>query len=378
MVPVALAFAVLDLTGSAVALGQVLAARTAAMLVFLLVGGVIADRLPRTLVIQVGHAVTALSQGYAAYLFISGSAQLWMIVVIEAVNGAVSAFTFPAMTGVVPQLVERPLIQQANAVLDFVFSTLSIIGPAVAGVLVKTVGPGWALAVDAATYVVAIALLVPVRLPPRDQAGTSSMLRDLHDGWREFTARTWVWVIVAVFGVLNAVHAGAIGVLGPLVATTTPLGEAGWGLALSAEAGGVLLGTVLLMRAPLAKPLRAGMVGVAVGGLFFLALGLTPVLVVLVPLAILTGLGIQIFEVGWTTSLQQHVPEQTLSRVSSYDALGSFIAMPVGTFVFGLLGTHLDPGTVLVASGVAFTAGALLTLLVPSVRGLRAVHRLNA
>jgi hypothetical protein len=282
------------------------------------------------------------------------------------------------MTGVVPQLVERPMIQQANAVLDFVFSTLSIIGPAVAGILVKTVGAGWALAVDAATYVLAIVLLVPVRLPPRAESGRSAMLSDLHDGWREFTARTWVWVIVAVFAVLNAIHIGAIGVLGPLVATTTPLGEAGWGLALSAEAGGVLLGTLILMRAPLAKPLRAGMVGVAMGGLFFVILALAPVLLVLVPFAVLTGLGIQIFEVGWTTSLQQHVPEHTLSRVSSYDALGSFVAMPVGTFAYGLLGTHYDPRTVLVVSGVGFCAIALLTLLVPSVRGLRAVHRLNA
>ena len=220
MAPVALAFAVLHLTDSAGALAQVLTARTAAMVLFLLVGGVVSDRMSRTTVLQLAHALTAITQGAAAALVISGHADLWMITGIEAVNGAASAFTFPAMAGMVPLIVDRARLQPANALLAFSRSGLTVIGPGVAGLLVVTVGPGWALAFDAGTYLVAILCLWQVRLPKRDPSlapERTSMLRELRDGWSEFSSRTWLWVVVVVFGVLNAIHFGALGVLGPLV-----------------------------------------------------------------------------------------------------------------------------------------------------------------
>ena len=156
MAPVALAFAVLHLTDSAGALAQVLTARTAAMVLFLLVGGVVSDRMSRTTVLQLAHGLTAMTQGAAAALVISGHADLWMITGIEAVNGAASAFTFPAMAGIVPLIVDRARLQPANSLLAFSRSGLTVIGPGVAGLLVVTVGPGWALAFDAGTYLVAI------------------------------------------------------------------------------------------------------------------------------------------------------------------------------------------------------------------------------
>ena len=374
MAPVALAFAVLHLTDSAGALAQVLTARTAAMVLFLLVGGVVSDRMSRTTVLQLAHALTAITQGAAAALVISGHADLWMITGIEAVNGAASAFTFPAMAGMVPLIVDRARLQPANALLAFSRSGLTVIGPGVAGLLVVTVGPGWALAFDAGTYLVAILCLWQVRLPKREPSlapERTSMLRELRDGWSEFSSRTWLWVVVVVFGMLNAIHFGALGVLGPLVSSRLPsLGADGWGLALSAEAVGTVVATVVMLRISVRYPLRVGMIAIAAIAAPIVMLGLSPSTWPLVFAMFVAGSGTELFGVGWATAMQEHIPEAILSRVSSYDALGSFVAMPLGSLLFGLLADRFDPEPLLVVSGVVYAVLALGTLLSRSVRNL--------
>jgi MFS family permease len=372
MAPVALAFAVLHVDPSASALAQVLGVRTVAMVIFLLVGGVISDRFSRIAVLQVSHVLTLATQGLAAALIISGHATLTQLTVIEGVNGAVSAFTMPAMMGIVPLVVRRTHLQQANALLSFSRSGLGIVGPAVAGLLVVGVGPGWALAVDAFTYAVAVVCLARVRLPAQEDRARSSMLRELREGWSEFTSRTWLWVIVVVFGVNNAIHVGVIGVLGPLIASTTPgLGEAGWGMVLSAEAAGTVVMTLVMLRLAQRHPLREGMIAVALVAVPILALGLSPVLVVLVVAFFVAGAAVEVFGVGWSTALHEHVPLSVLSRVSSYDALGSFVAIPIGTFVYGWLATRVDLTALLVGSAVLYAAVALSALTSRSVRDLR-------
>ncbi len=382
MAPVALAFAVLHVDRSAGALAQVLGVRTLAMVVFLLAGGVIADRFSRIAVLQVAHLLTFLTQGAAATLLISGHATLTQLTVLEGLNGAASAFTMPAMMGIVPLVVPRERLQQANALLSFSRNGLGILGPAAAGLLVVGVGPGWALAVDAASYLLAVACLTRVRLPAREAArrgAGTSMVRELREGWSEFTARTWLWVIVAVFGVTNAIHIGVIGVLGPLVAATTPaLGVPGWGAALSAEALGTLVMTLVMMRVAQRRPLVEGMLGCAVVALPMLLLGVSPAVVPLVAAFFVAGAAIEVFSVGWTTALHEHVPVDVLSRVSSYDALGSFVAMPVGTFLYGWLATVVSVPTLLVASAVLYAAVSLAALLSASVRGLRRVGAASA
>jgi len=374
MVPVALAFAVLHIDQSAGALAQVLGVRTLALVVFLLVGGVVADRFSRIVVLQVSHVLTGLTQAVAATLIISGHATLTQLTVIEGINGAVSAFTMPAMMGVVPLVVERSRLQQANALLSFSRSGLSIIGPAVAGLLVVGVGPGWALAVDAVTYAVAIVCLSRVGLPRRSEEGRvlhHSMVHELREGWSEFTRREWLWVIVLAFGLTNAIHTGVIGVLGPLVAASNEaIGEAGWGLVLSAEAVGTVLMTLVMLRLRLRRPLRAGMIAISALGVPMLMLGLAPALV---PVAIgffLAGAATEVFSVGWSTALHEHVPVSVLSRVSSYDALGSFVAMPIGTFLYGWLATTVDVNALMVVSAVLYVAVSLSALLSRSVRDL--------
>lgn len=377
MAPVALTFAVLDITSSATALGQVLAARSVPLVLCLLVGGVVADRLSRTLVLQYSHVLSALTQGIVAGLVITGKAELWMIVVLEALNGIVSAFTFPAMMGVVPQVVPRTHLQQANALLGFTRSGLAIIGPSMAAVLVVTVGSGWALAFDAATWLVAAACLSRIKVPERRlsaDAPPPNMVRELKDGWAAFVHHSWVWIVVVAFCFINAIHIGAWFVLGPVVALGT-IGETGWGYVLSAEAAGVLLFTVVLLRVSLRFPLRAGMLGSACFAVPLLMIGLDPELVPLVLAAFVAGCGFEVFSIGWSTALHEHIPEEVLSRVSSYDALGSFVAIPVGQLAYGPLAATFGAGRVLTASALVYAAIALVTLASPSVRNLERVAR---
>jgi MFS family permease len=370
MASVALAFAVLDLTDSPTALGQVLAAHTIPMIALLLYGGVIADRFPRTLVLQFSNLASAISQGAIAVLVLTGEAEVWMLVVLSASHGVVSGVGFPAMASVLPQLVERSDLQPANALVSLTRNGMMVLGPTIGALLVVSVGSGWALAIDAATWLLAALLLVPVRLParpPRSEAPDT--LRELREGWSFFWSTQWLWIVVVGFGVLNAIHMGAWFTLGPAVADDT-IGRQGWGLVLSAEAAGLLLTTVVLLRVRLERPLLLGMLGIAMIAPPMLLLGVSPHLVGLVTTAFLAGAGTEVFGMGWNLAMQENIEDGMLSRAYSYDALGSFVAMPIGQLAFGPLAVAFGFQPVLVASAVAYVAVVALVLCSRSVRDL--------
>ena len=370
MAPIALAFAVLDLTDSASALGLVLAARMIPMVLFLLLGGVLSDRIDRSTVMRASNLLSALTQGTVAYLVISGQADLWMLIVLEAANGTVAAFTMPAMDGIIPQIAPRTHLQQANALLSFSRAGLTVIGPTVAALLVASVGAGWALAFDSLSWLAAALLLTRVRLPARPRQDEPSMLRELREGWSVFTGNTWLWVVVAGFGVMNGIHAGAWFTLGPALARET-FGVRGWGYILSAESVGLLLMTVVMLRVRLERPLRSGMLGMSLFAVALLMLGLDPQLVPLLIVAFLSGAGTEVFSIGWSVSMQEHIDERVLSRAYSYDALGSFVAMPLGQIVYGPLGEAFGYRRVLVVSGFVYLGVVALVLSSSSVRNLR-------
>jgi MFS family permease len=369
MASIALAFAVLDITGSASALGQVLAAHTVPMIVLLLWGGVISDRLPRTLVLQLSNVASALTQGAIAFLVITGTAELWMLIALSAVHGAVSAISFPAMASMVPQLVPRSQLQPANALLSLTRNGLTVLGPTIGALLVVTVGSGWALAIDAATWLLSALLLLPVRLPPRERKQSTSTVAELREGWEFFWSTTWLWAVVIGFGALNMIHNGALFTLGPVVGQAT-IGRQGWGYVLSAEALGLLAMAVVLLRVPLRRPLFWGMLAIALAGLPMVVLGADPTLVALVASAFVAGAGIEVFSMGWNLAMQENIEDDMLSRAYSYDALGSFIAMPVGQLAWGPLGVAFGNSRVLVVSGIAYAAICLLVLCSRSVRDL--------
>jgi MFS family permease len=369
MVPIALAFAVLDLTGEASDLGLVLAARSIPMVGFIVLGGIVADRMSRSLLLQLSHTGAALTQGAVAVLLISGSAELWMLIGLEFANGVLFAFSFPALQGAIPQVADRRQLQPANAILAFSRNASMVVGPSIAGLLVVSVGSGWAIAYDALSFGLAAYCMSRLRLTAQQREEPTSMLYDLREGWTAFTSRTWVWVVVAAFGMLNLIHAGVWFTLGPTIARDT-IGEGQWGLVLSAEAVGFVVMSLILLRVSLRYPLRAGMIGMTSLSLPMAMLGLEPQVVVLVATAFLAGAGTELFGIGWQVALHEHIPGDVLSRVSSYDVIGSLVAVPIGQILAGPLAEVWGQReVVVVASGIYLGIG-LATLLSRSVRNL--------
>lgn len=372
MAGVALAFAILEVSDSASAIGQVLAARTIPMVVFMLWGGVIADRISRALIIRLSNLMSALTQGAVAYLVLSGQAELWMIVVLEAINGTTAAVSLPAMDGLVPQLVPRAQLQSANVLLSMSRGVLAVLGPSTAALLVVTVGPGWALAVDAMTWLVAAMLMVRVRIParvPREGAPKPSTFRELREGWQVFTGLPWLWITVSAAAVLNAIYMGSLFTIGPALADET-IGADGWGYAMSAWALGLLAMSIVLLRVRIDRPLRTGMIALSLLGIPLVTYGLEPAVVPLVVALFVAGAGMQVFILGWDLAMQENIDESMLSRVSSYDGVGSFVAMPVGQLIYGPLGDAFGYREVFVVSGIVYAAICVLTLASRSVRDL--------
>jgi len=370
LAPVAVAFAVLHVGGSAADLGLVLAARGVPQVVLLLFGGVIADRYSRQRVLVVACVVSGLVQALAAGLLLTGAATVGLLAVVEAVHGAVSAFTLPAMAGVVPLIVPRRQWQQANALTSAGRTGAMMLGPALGGVIVATAGAGWGLAVDAATFLAAAAFYSLVRLPGSDRVPPSSTLADLRAGWAEFTSRTWLWVVVLGFSLLNALYAGAWITLGPVVAEDT-FGPAGWGFALSAMAVGMLLGTLLLLRLSWEHPLRVGMGGALLIAVPIAALAFPAHFPLLLVAAVIGGVGFDLFSINWETAMQENVAEDKLSRVFSYDMLGSFVAIPVGQVGAGVAAAAIGPRPVILTAVALYLVIGALVLATPAVWQLR-------
>ncbi|WP_312855969.1 MFS transporter [Nocardioides stalactiti] len=368
---VALVFAVLEVSSSASALGIVLAAHSIPMVAFLLVGGVLADRFGRTLIIQLSNLTASVTALAIAALVLTDNAEIWQLAALSAVNGVAAAANQPALAGLLPQLAPEGALQSANALNGLLRNSALVIAPALAGGLVVGVGAGWAIAINGATYLLSALLLLPIKLPappPRDDG--DSILKDLRTGWGFFRRTTWLWVIVLAFGVLNALASGGFNTLGPAHAKDTEIGVHGWALILSAGAAGLVVTSIVFLRVPLRRPLLLGMLGCAVYAGQMIALGTTTELWVLLVAAFVGGAGIEVFGLGWELAMQEHVPPDMLSRVYSYDMLGSYIAIPVGQLAFGPLGEAFGVQHMILAAGLAYAAISLLTLGSRSVRSL--------
>jgi len=362
---------VLDLTGSKADLGYVLAARTVPLVAFLLVGGIWADRLPRHHVMVGSNLLSGATQAAVAVLLFSGHARVWQLAALAAVSGTSSAFFFPASSGIVPQTVPERLLQQANALLRLGLNGSAILGGAVAGFVVYATSPATGIAVDAVTFLAAAALLAAMRLPRSLHMESSNFVTDLKLGWREFTGRAWLWAIVLQFGFVNAVQQGTEGVLGPAVSNEHYHGAAGWGLIGAAQAVGLVGGGVLMLRLRPRRMLLVATLGFLLSAplLFVLAIPL-PLIAVLL-LGVLAGIGTETFGVLWDTTMQQEIPQDRLSRVYSYDALGSFALIPLGLAAAGPIAEAVGTRATLFAGGVISVTATLAVLLVPEVRGLR-------
>jgi MFS family permease len=369
--PIALAFAVLEVGGSATDLGVVLAVGTLPQIALFLFGGVIADRLPRNLVMVASDVVSAAAQVVTAVLVLSGDVEIWHLAALNGIRGAAVAFFFPAAQGLTPQTVPNAQLQEANALLRLTFAGTNIVGAALGGLLVATVGPGWALAWDAATYLVGGALIAAIRVPStRLAAAGSTVLQELRDGWAEFSSRTWLWAIVAAAALGNMANQIGFTVLGPVIADEQLGGAGAWGAIVSAMGVGFLLGGLAAFRLRPRRPLLFGqsIVVLGAGAMIGLALGLPAWGVAL--LAVVSGASFELFGVFWELSLQQHVRRARLSRVASYDALGSFVAVPIGQVLAGPLAAAVGASAAVWIAVLVYVTAQSACLLVPDVRRL--------
>jgi len=369
--PIALAFAVLDLTGSPVDLGLVVGARSIANVAVLLFGGVIADRLPRRLVLVGTSVGAALTQGVVAALVLTGTAAIWSLIALSILNGAVSAVSLPAAAAMVPETVPADVLRPANALLRLGLNGGTILGASVGAGVVALVGPGVGLAVDAASFALAALCYARMRLPhqaPRPASG-GSVLSDLREGWREFSGRRWIWIVVAQFTVLNAAYVGGSTVVGPVVADAS-FGRAGWGLVVAAQAVGLAVGAIVALRWRPRHALGIGVGLMAVTALPLAALGLLPSLPVLLIAFGLGGIAMELFSIAWDQSLQTNVPRDALSRVYSYDMVGSFVAVPLGETLVGPLTQSFGTVQTLLGCAVVVLLASAAAVSTRSVRGL--------
>jgi MFS family permease len=368
--PVALAFAVIELNGSASALGLVFVAMLVPRLTLVLPGGVWADRLPRQRVMLAADAVRCLTQGLIAVALVTGTARLWQLVALSALYGAADAFFSPAVTGLVPETVRPDRLQQANALLGLTRSATLALGPAVGGALVATAGPGWAFAADSATFAVSAWFLARLRLPGTPWPERRSRFRDdLRAGWREVTARTWVWASIAYFAVSNLAFA-AVFVLGPFVADESLGGAESWGLIVSCGGVGSVLGGLVALRLRPRRPLMVGFLAMALCALEPTLLA-RPASAAAIAVAAALGLGAIAFgNALWFTALQERIPREAISRVSSYDWLGTIAFKPVGYALVGPLVAALGMSSTLTLAAAVLAASSLAIAAVPGVRRL--------
>jgi len=385
---VGVSFAVLKATNSATDLSYVLAAQIAPALVFALLGGVAADRFRPQRVIVAANLLMAAGEGTFGVLVLTGRPPLWAMIGLEALTGTGAAVFYPASQALLPRIVPPGMLQEASAISRLGMNTGQMSGAAVAGLLVAVAGPGWALTLCGVGMVATVPLLVSIRGAPvaRPAAGLRpgaahardeeakpgpNLLTELREGWSEFRSHTWLWVIVAQFCVVLMAWYGAFAVLGPIVAREHLGGPAAWGAITAADSFGLIAGGLLSLRF---TPRRPMLFVVLTGG----AIAVSPLsLAMVLPLPAVClasfslGVFIEMMMVQWTVALARNIPPGKLARVSSYDILGSVMAMPAGALIAGPLGTAIGISSAQYAAAAAIVVASALALIPRDVRTMR-------
>jgi predicted MFS family arabinose efflux permease len=375
---VGVSFAVLNATGSSSDLSFVLAAQIAPALVFALVGGVAADRFRPQRVILAANVIMALGEGTFGLLVLTGRPPLWAMICLEALTGTGIAIFYPASQALLPRLVPGGMLQEASAISRMAMNTGMMSGAAAAGLLVAAAGPGWALLLCGIGMVATVPMLLAIRSGREDARSRSAdgeaqpnMLAELREGWAEFRSHTWLWVVVAQFCVVMMCWYGAFQVLGPVVAREHLGGPAAWGAITAADSFGLIVGGLISLRF---TPRRPVMFVVLIGG----AVAISPLsLAMVLPLPAMCvasfslGVFIEMMMVQWTVTMARNIPPDKLARVSSYDVLGSVMAMPAGALIAGPLGAAIGTSAAQYAAAAAIVVASALALIPRDVRAMR-------
>jgi hypothetical protein len=369
MAAIALAFAVLQV-GSPADLGYVFLAREIPIVIFLLAGGVWADRVSRKALLVLGDVATGSAQAVTALLFLTHHATVWRVAALQMVFGVAGAFTRPASTGLIAQAVSHAHLQEANALLNLSRSTLRVVGPALGGLIVVYANPGWALTADAATFFITATLQLQLRLSAGDRPARTRMLRELREGWTEFASRTWLWTMVASFGLFQLTLFPALLVLGPVVAKTRLGGAGVWGTILAFQGAGSIVGGLIALRLRPRRPLVAATLLCAPIALWLALLGAAAPVPLLCVAGFLGSTGLTCGDILWFTTFQLHIPDHLISRLSSFDWFGSVALNPIGYALIGPLATWLGVATTLYLAAALNLGISLAVSMSPAIRRL--------
>ena len=367
---IGLAFAVLDIKASAATLGYVFAARTISNLVFLQAAGVWADRVPRQLLMLASDVGRGGAQAVLAFLLLTGRAEVWHLIVLAIVYGVAEAFFGPASQGLVPQTVRPEHLHQANALMSLSRNVTGILGPAAAGIVIAISSTGWAIAVDAATFAVSAAFLAVMRIaftkPVRQR-----FLTELKEGWSEFTRQTWIWVSVLYFGLFHMTALACFFVLTPVIAKRELGGASAYATIMVGAGLGAVVGSLVAMRYKPHRQLLVVFLSVGLWSIVLAGYALTDSVPLIAAGAFVGAMSMNYGAAFWFTALQEHVPPNARSRVSSYDWLGSWLFLPLGYVLIGPVAEAIGyTETLLIAVGWTVFS-SLAILLIPSVRDLR-------
>jgi MFS family permease len=307
----------------------------------------------------------------SAISLIAGFSSVWLLALMGGLFGILNAIWWPAMSGVLPEILPKEKLQEGNAVIGLMTNIGYIIGTLGGGILVSTVGSGWGLLVDAISFFIAGVIVWNLPLFGKIKEKSPGIIHDLVVGWREFISRSWVIAMVISFSLINMAFESMLSVLGPLNFSDPITGPKAWSYNLAGLTVGMLLGGIWVLKVKIGRPLYLSMVLVALSAIWDFALAFDYSLPLTVIASIFSGISVEIFIVTWNTSLQSHVPEESYSRVSSYDTLGSYGIAPLGIAIAGPLAMHFGVNAILFATGAITLIASVASLLVPSVRNLR-------
>jgi MFS family permease len=372
--PIALAFGVLGLEGATpTTLSIVMAAQMGPMVLFMLFGGVLADRFPRAMVVGVSDIFLSGFVILNGVMLIQGSATVLSLAVIAFISGSLNALWWPAFAGLIPEIVSEDDLQSANSVVGLGANAANIAGTVAGGIIVAGIGAGWALVADGISFFVAGMLVFTLRSfgKTREQTEHSpTVFQDMAHGWKEFSSRSWVVAVVAGYAIIAMIFESVFAVVGPVHAEEVLGGPKPWSWILAALSAGMVAGVLVSMKVRPRHPLVIGL-GAQLGVVIWIfTMGVTNWIPLIMVSAFFAGIALDFFMVLWQTAMQTNIPRESLSRVTSYDAFGSLALAPLGLIIAGPLTERFGSETTLIAMAALFLLVLGLMLAVPGVRKL--------
>jgi MFS family permease len=367
---------VLELSGSATSLGLVLAAQALPLALLVLVGGVVRDRLSRQRIMVISDIARAAVQAVAAGLLIGGVAEIWHLAVLAGLYGAAEAFFRPAAGGLLPRIVPSDDLQQANGLIGMSQSLGLVLGPGLAGILIALFGPGSAIAIDGASFLVSAACVLAMSQSPGtsvarvQDAADAQFIAQLKEGFREVSSRSWMWMFMIVIAGYHLIALPCVLALGPLIADRELDGASSWAIIVALFGVGAVMGSALALRLKPRRPMVAC-------GIAFLGAASQPAIIagagstlLIGGFELLAGICVAYGFTLWETTLGREVPPHALSRVTSFDWFTAIGMMPLGYALVGPLADAVGLHPIMYAATAIMIGLVAASLTLPGMRGL--------